>query len=83
MMTNLCVPCSSSRYSSRQPSSHEFPIQTYVLLRMLLKSGFLIFTHEATVSFYICTEDGCEFTFYFLGGYGILQGLVGRWNQTP
>jgi hypothetical protein len=35
------------------------------------KSGFLIFPHEATIAFYIRTEDSNEFTFNFLRGHGV------------
>src|SRR4030042_5285084 len=39
---------------------------------------FLILTHEAAVPLNIGAEDGCEFTFNFLGGHGIPQRSVGR-----
>ena len=32
---------------------------------------FLVLTHEATVTFHVCTEDCREFTFHFLCGHGV------------
>jgi hypothetical protein len=41
---------------------------------------FLIFSHKTAVTLYICTEDGCEFTFNFLRGHGVSlkNSLKGR-----
>ena len=32
----------------------------------------LVLTQEAAVTFHICTQDGGEFPFNFLGGHGVL-----------
>jgi hypothetical protein len=33
--------------------------------------GFFIFPHKAAITLHISTEDGSEFTFYFLSGHGV------------
>ncbi len=53
--------------------SHHIPISGQVL-----KGCNLILTHEAAVSLDICTQDGSEFAFNFLGGHGIPQRLIVR-----
>jgi len=49
-----------------------FPVGIFYLPLSLADNCFLILTHEDAVAFSIRTEDGGEYTFYTLGGHGII-----------